>query len=184
MRCAARRRRAWALGPRPFLLDRVAADSPSGSMRCWGNLPSQSYLGTPSDAVRRALVNKKNIGMLVRPARRTRKSRRIADEEALRSAMPRSISSSRRSRCQFVNDLPAAHSDSPRAECPTGSSRRDARRRTLTELRQAFAEAETEVEGRLSPHVAPFADVRELGALLQRAGFALPVTDVDRLTVR
>ena len=36
----------------------------------------------------------------------------------------------------------------------------------------------------MSPRVAPFADLRDLGALLQRAGFALPVTDVDRLTVR
>jgi len=36
----------------------------------------------------------------------------------------------------------------------------------------------------VSPRVAPFADVRELGALLQRAGLALPVADVDRLTVR
>jgi hypothetical protein len=55
---------------------------------------------------------------------------------------------------------------------------------TLTELRQSFAAAEAEVEGGVSPRVAPFADVREIGALLQRAGFALPVTDVDRLTVR
>ena len=36
----------------------------------------------------------------------------------------------------------------------------------------------------MSPRVAPFADARELGALLQRAGFALPVTDVEKLTVR
>ena len=55
---------------------------------------------------------------------------------------------------------------------------------TLTELREAFAAAETEIEGGVSPRVAPFADVRELGALLQRAGFALPVVDCDRLTVR
>src|SRR5262249_19356379 len=55
---------------------------------------------------------------------------------------------------------------------------------SLTELRQAFAAAEAEVEGGVSPRVAPFADLRDLGALLQRAGFALPVTDVDRLTVR
>ena len=55
---------------------------------------------------------------------------------------------------------------------------------TLTELRQSFAEAESDVEGGVSPRVAPFADLRELGALLQRAGFALPVTDVDRVTVR
>ena len=55
---------------------------------------------------------------------------------------------------------------------------------TLTELRQSFALAEAELDGGVSPHVAPFADVRELGALLQRAGFALPVADVDRVTVR
>ncbi len=55
---------------------------------------------------------------------------------------------------------------------------------TLTELRQSFAAAEAELEGGVSPRVAPFADVRELGALLQRAGLALPVADVDRLTVR
>jgi hypothetical protein len=40
------------------------------------------------------------------------------------------------------------------------------------------------VAGGVSPRVAPFADVRDLGALLQRAGFALPVVDTDRLTVR
>jgi SAM-dependent methyltransferase len=56
--------------------------------------------------------------------------------------------------------------------------------RTLTELRQVFAEAEAEVEGGVSPRVAPFVDIRDMGGLLQRAGFALPVTDIDTLTVR
>jgi SAM-dependent methyltransferase len=55
---------------------------------------------------------------------------------------------------------------------------------TLTELRQSFAAAEAEIDGGVSPRVAPFADLRDLGALLQRAGFALPVVDADRLTVR
>ena len=55
---------------------------------------------------------------------------------------------------------------------------------TLHELRLALAEAEIELEGGLSPRVAPFVDVRDGGALLQRAGFALPVADVDTLTVR
>lgn len=55
---------------------------------------------------------------------------------------------------------------------------------TLRELREAFAQAEIATRGGASPRVAPFADVRDLGALLQRAGFALPVTDVERLTVR
>ena len=55
---------------------------------------------------------------------------------------------------------------------------------TLTELRQAFAHAEAEVEGGASPRVAPFADVRDLGGLLQRAGFALPVADAETVRVR
>jgi len=54
---------------------------------------------------------------------------------------------------------------------------------TLSELRQAFVEAEAEIEGGASPRVAPFADVRDLGGLLQRAGFALPVVDADIVTV-
>lgn len=55
--------------------------------------------------------------------------------------------------------------------------------RTLHELRDAFLQAEAEIEGGASPHVAPFADVRDLGSLLQRARFALPVTDVDTVEV-
>ncbi len=55
---------------------------------------------------------------------------------------------------------------------------------TLTELRQSLAAAEIEILGGVSPRVAPFADVRDLGGLLQRAGFALPVADVERTIVR
>ncbi|HEY3638689.1 MAG TPA: methyltransferase domain-containing protein [Rhizomicrobium sp.] len=55
---------------------------------------------------------------------------------------------------------------------------------TLTELRRAFAAGESEVSGGVSPRVSPFADVRDAGALLQRAGFAGPVADVERLPVR
>jgi SAM-dependent methyltransferase len=54
---------------------------------------------------------------------------------------------------------------------------------TLAELRTAFLAAEEELEGGVSPRVAPFADVRDLGGLLQRAGFALPVADSDTVTV-
>ena len=54
---------------------------------------------------------------------------------------------------------------------------------TLKELRQALAEAEIAVEGGLSPRVSPFAGVRDVGGLLQRAGFALPVVDTETLTV-
>ncbi|MGB0505261.1 MAG: SAM-dependent methyltransferase [Pikeienuella sp.] len=55
--------------------------------------------------------------------------------------------------------------------------------RTLHELRTSFAEAEAEVEGGMSPRVAPMGEIRDLGALLQRAGLALPVADVDRIPV-
>lgn len=55
---------------------------------------------------------------------------------------------------------------------------------TLTELREAMLVAESETTGGVAPRVIPFADVRDMGALLQRAGLALPVTDVDRITVR
>jgi SAM-dependent methyltransferase len=55
---------------------------------------------------------------------------------------------------------------------------------TLTELRDSVAAAEITTLGGVSPRVSPFGDVRELGALLQRAGFALPVADVERTVVR
>lgn len=54
---------------------------------------------------------------------------------------------------------------------------------TLVELRRAWMEAELSEEGGVGPRVSPFADVRDAGALLQRAGFALPVVDADVLTV-
>ena len=55
---------------------------------------------------------------------------------------------------------------------------------SLRELREVWLEAEAETTGGASPRVAPMLDVRDAGALLQRAGLALPVADVDRLTVR
>jgi SAM-dependent methyltransferase len=86
---------------------------------------------------------------------------------------------------QFVNDLPGLLAQIRRALRPDGLLLAamiggD----TLTELRQSFAAAEAECEGGVSPRVAPSADLRDVGGLLQRAGFALPVTDVDRVVVR
>src|SRR5262244_3948355 len=86
---------------------------------------------------------------------------------------------------QFVNDLPGTLIQIRRALKPDGLLLAAlVGGDSLLELREAIASAEIEIEGGVSPHVAPFADVRELGALLQRAGFALPVTDVDRVTAR
>ena len=55
---------------------------------------------------------------------------------------------------------------------------------SLHELRASWLQAETMLRGGASPRVAPFCDVRDAGGLLQRAGFALPVVDTDRLKVR
>jgi len=84
----------------------------------------------------------------------------------------------------WVNDLPGALVQIRRALKPDGLFLAallggD----TLTELRQAWLEAESEIEGGVSPRVSPFADLRDAAGLLQRTGFALPVADADRLTV-
>ncbi len=55
---------------------------------------------------------------------------------------------------------------------------------TLSELRESLLAAESEIDNAASPRILPFADVRQLGSLLQRARFALPVADVDTVTVR
>jgi SAM-dependent methyltransferase len=85
---------------------------------------------------------------------------------------------------QLVNDLPGALVQIRRALKPDGlllaSLLGGA---TMHELREAWLAAEAEISGGASPRVAPFADVRDLGALLQRAGFALPVVDSDTVTV-
>jgi SAM-dependent methyltransferase len=86
---------------------------------------------------------------------------------------------------QSVNDLPGALIQMRRAlkpdglflACLFGGA-------TLGELRQAWIEAESDERGGITPRVAPFAEVRDMGTLLQRAGFALPVTDSDRLIAR
>ena len=54
---------------------------------------------------------------------------------------------------------------------------------TLFELRDTLSRAEVEIAGGLSPRIAPMAEIRDLGGLLQRAGFAMPVADSERLTV-
>lgn len=86
---------------------------------------------------------------------------------------------------QETNDTPGMLIQTRRALRPDGLFLAAmAGQGTLAELKESLLAAETEMAGGASPRVAPFADVREVGALLQRAGFALPVADVDQLTVR
>ena len=184
-----RRARAAALGPATFLLDRVANDLAERLAAVLRRFDLALDLGTPGEAVRLALHGSGAVGTVIRAdAAATRASADkivAADEEALplaAGALDLVISALA---LQFVNDLPGALVQIRRALKPDGLFLAAlVGGDTLTELRQAFAAAESEVEGGAAPHVAPFADLRELGALLQRAGFALPVTDVDRLCVR
>lgn len=85
---------------------------------------------------------------------------------------------------QLVNDLPGTLIQIRRALRPDGLMLAALLGgSTLQELREAFLAAEAEVDKGASPRVAPFADVRDLGGLLQRAGFALPVADADAVEV-
>ena len=84
----------------------------------------------------------------------------------------------------WVNDLPGALVQARRALKPDGMFLAAMLGgATLTELRTALAEAEVAGEGGLSPRVSPFADVRDAGDLLGRAGFAMPVVDAEEITV-
>ena len=172
-----RHRRAERLGGAGFLLDRVAADMAERLSAVVRRFDRAADIGTASDIVRRALSASGKVGSIATVD--------IADDERL-ELEPQSIDLAVSALAlQFVNDLPGLLAQVRRALRPdslfvaalAGGD-------TLTELRQSFAAAESEIEGGLSPRVAPFADVRELGGLLQRAGFALPVVDSERLTVR
>jgi SAM-dependent methyltransferase len=172
----ARRRRAAALGAERFLIDRVADELGERLGAVLRTFEVAADLGTPTDAVRRVLAQSGKVGCVARV---------VADEEAVPFADGSLDLVVSALSLQFVNDLPgtliqirrALKADGLLLAALIGGD-------SLTELRQAFAAAESEIEGGVSPRVAPFADVRELGGLLQRAGFALPVVDSDRLTVR
>jgi SAM-dependent methyltransferase len=84
----------------------------------------------------------------------------------------------------WVNDLPGALVQVRRALKPDGLFLAAMLGgQTLRELRDSLAAAEAEVTGGLSPRVSPFADVRDVGDLLARAGFAMPVGDSEVVTV-
>lgn len=179
-----RRSRAAALSAN-FLLDHVAAELADRLSVVLRRFDVGVDLGTPGDAVRRSL-RRLSAGMIVGADVIARgKPFVVADEEALPfrdSSLDLVVSGLA---LHFANDLPGVLAQIRRALKPDGLFLGALLGgETLTELRQAFAEAESEIEGGASPRVAPFADLRQIGALLQRAGFALPVTDVERVTVR
>jgi len=170
-----RQDRARRLGPATFLLDRVAEDLKERLHAVLRDFTDVADIGTPGEAVRRSLSGRfKSVAHIELP-----------ENEAL-PLEPGSLELAVSALAfQFVNDLPGVLAQLRRALKPDGLLLAamiggD----TLNELRQSFAAAEAECEGGVSPRVAPSVDLRDLGSLLQRAGFALPVTDVDRVVVR
>lgn len=184
-----RQRRAFALGPARFLLERAALDLADRLAAVVRHFPLALDLGTPGNEVRAALAGLHSIGAMV-AANASGEGLHAplfvaADEEALPFADGAFDLVVSALALQFVNDLPGTLVQIKRALRPDGLFLAALLGgETLTELRQSFAAAESEIEGGLSPRVAPSADLRDLGALLQRAGFALPVIDSDRITVR
>ena len=181
-----RRRSRAAASPANFLLDHVAGELADRLSVVLRRFDIGVDLGTPGEAVRKSLRQLDAVGMIVGADIMARgKPFVVADEEALpfRNASLDLVVSGLA--LHFANDLPGVLAQIRRALKPDGLFLAALLGgETLIELRQAFAEAESEIEGGASPRVAPFADLRLLGGLLQRAGFSLPVTDVERLTVR
>jgi SAM-dependent methyltransferase len=172
-----RQARAAHLGAATFLLDRVTEDLLERLGAVLRDFTAVADIGSPGGALADALSPRfsapRHIDLLGAEHERLALEPETLDLAVSALAL------------QFVNDLPGVLAQIRRALKPDGLLLAAiVGGDTLTELRQAFAAAEAEIDGGISPRVAPFADLRDLGALLQRAGFALPVTDVDRVVVR
>lgn len=182
--------RAADLGPADFLLQRVTADLADRLLAVRRTFSQALDLGTPTDALAQTLHTMPMVTRLFRAAALVETSDRrhlnlVADEEALPFADESLDLVVSALALQHVNDLPGTFAQVRRALRPDGLFLAALiGGASLLELREAFAVAESEVRGGLSPHVAPFTDVRDLGHLLQRAGLAMPVTDIDRVVVR
>jgi SAM-dependent methyltransferase len=184
-----RLRRAAAMGFADFLVARAAQDLTERLSTVLRRFPLALDLATPTPHAAAALISGGFAGEVVRASADASLIGPfpgcVADEEALPFAPGSFDLAVSLLALHAVNDLPGAlaqlrqtlKADGLFIGCLLGGS-------TLSELRQTFTMAEGEVEGGASPRVAPFGDVRDMGALLQRAGFALPVTDTEPVTVR
>ncbi|WP_442753731.1 methyltransferase domain-containing protein [Methylocystis sp. JAN1] len=178
----ARLRRALAKDAPDFLLARAADDLLDRLLTVKRDFPRSLDLGAPTAHFAEAIVASGRAA----PLRASRLAGAVvADEEALPFAPASFDLVVSGMALQWVDDLPGVFAQVRRilapdglflACLPGGAS--------LVELRVALAQAEEEITGGASPRVSPFVDVRDMGGLLQRAGFALPVSDVDSFTLR
>jgi SAM-dependent methyltransferase len=177
-----RLRRALARGAPDFLPARAADDLLDRLLTVKRDFPRSLDLGSATEHFSRAVVSSGRPA----PMRAGRLGGAvILDEEALPFAPASFDLVVSGLALQWVNDLPGVLTQVRRilapdglflACLPGGAS--------LVELRVALAQAEEEITGGASPRVSPFVDVRDMGGLLQRAGFALPVADVDSFALR
>ena len=185
-----RRRLTRALkgGYADFLLRRAVDDLDDRLGAVLRRFPVALDLATPTAGVADWLRASGRVGGVIRLAPAGEANGRltiVGDAEALPFAPERFDLVVSLLALQSVNDLPGALIQIRRVLKPDGlflgALLGGA---TLHELRYALTQAEAELERGASPRVAPFADVSDLGGLLQRAGFALPVADIEPLTVR
>lgn len=176
--------RALAAGYPDFLLERATQDLEERLAAVLRQFGVAADLGTPLPLA--APVLRAKAGVLLRLAETGSGSADLVGDLERLPLAPGSLDlAASLLALQGVNDLPGALIQIRRAlrpdglfiGCLLGG-------RTLQELRQVLLEAEAETSGGVSPRVAPFADLRDLGSLLQRAGFALPVVDSEVVTVR
>lgn len=147
-------------------------------------------LGGRGDAMCDLLTNRKRVGTVIRCSHMEPSSALsgvrsiVADEEALPIAAGKLDLVTSLLNLHWVNDLPGTMAQIRRALKPDGLFLAamlggD----TLLELRRVMLEAEAEIESGASPRVSPFVELSDAGGLLQRAGFALPVADLDTITI-
>lgn len=172
-----RQSRAQRLGPATFLLDRVVEDIEERLHAVLRDFADVADIWTPGELLRKPSGDR--FKSIARVALRDSALELLPFQPESLDLVVSGLA------FQFVNDLPGVLAQIRRALKPDGLLLAAMiGGETLIELRLCFAAAEAECEGGVSPRVAPFADLRDIGALLQRAGFALPVTDVDRIVVR
>lgn len=154
------------------------------------SFPVALDLGCHTGGLRRQLQGRGNIETLIQAdlsesmARQAGELALAADEEFLPFAPASFDLVLSNLSLHWVNDLPGALLQIRQSLKPGGLFLATMLGgETLRELRQSMARGETAIDGGLSPHVSPFADVRDGGNLLQRAGFIQPVADLETLTV-
>jgi SAM-dependent methyltransferase len=186
-RALLRRRLARAArAPCDFLAHRVAEDFVYRLSGVSRSFPRALDYGSPHPAAAQALAAPGRTLVRAAPSVETAPGADLVIDEECAPFAPESFDLVVSAlSMQWVNDLPGVFAQIRRVLAPDGLFvAAMVGGQSFAELRHCLARAQGEIEGGASPRVFPFVDLRDLGALLQRAGFALPVTDCDALTVR